>query len=192
MLSLINRILRKIDAKLTIFRVSRFGNKSYVFNPIKITDSSTVLIGNNSIVNKYSWFHREIINESQPELTIGNGVNIGHFSHIVYSSKLEIHDGVLIADKVFICDCTHDYIDITKSPSDREVLILNSNLTIGENTWIGESVSILGASIGSNCVVGANSVVTKNIPNNCIVAGNPAKIIKKYDQVEGRWIKITK
>ena len=62
-----------------------------------------------------------------------------------------------------------------------------SNVVIGEGTWIGENVSILGCSIGKQCVIGAGSIVTKDIPDYCVAVGNPAKVIKKYSLVKRKW-----
>jgi len=62
---------------------------------------------------------------------------------------------------------------------------------ICENVWLGENAIILpGIEIGKNSVIGAGSVVTKNVPENCIVAGNPARIIKKYNFDNKKWEKI--
>ena len=55
------------------------------------------------------------------------------------------------------------------------------NVEIGDGTWIGENVCIIGASIGKQCVIGANSVVLKDIPDYCVAVGLPAKVIKKYN-----------
>lgn len=62
---------------------------------------------------------------------------------------------------------------------------------IGKNVWIGQNVCILpNVSIGDNSIIGAGSIVTKNVPQYTIVAGNPAKIIKKYDFDTHQWKKI--
>jgi acetyltransferase-like isoleucine patch superfamily enzyme len=63
------------------------------------------------------------------------------------------------------------------------------NIRIGEGSWLGEGVAVIGACIGRNCVVGANSVVTKDVPDYCVVAGAPARIIKRYDPASGLWRK---
>jgi acetyltransferase-like isoleucine patch superfamily enzyme len=60
---------------------------------------------------------------------------------------------------------------------------------IGEGAWIGENVCIIGASVGKGCVIGANSVVTKNIPDYCVAVGAPAKIIKRYSFELNEWLK---
>ena len=60
-------------------------------------------------------------------------------------------------------------------------------MKIENNVWIGENVSILpGVEIGENAILGANSVITKNVPKDSIVAGNPAKVIKVYNKNTGK------
>ena len=63
------------------------------------------------------------------------------------------------------------------------------NVIIGDGTWLGENVCVIGAKIGKNCVIGANSVVTKDIPDYCVAVGVPAKIIKRYCFENNKWIK---
>ena len=72
-----------------------------------------------------------------------------------------------------------------------EKIILLKPVKICENVWIGENAIILpGIEIGKNSIIGAGSVVTKNVPENCIVAGNPARIIKKYNFGNKKWEKV--
>lgn len=64
-------------------------------------------------------------------------------------------------------------------------------ITIGKDTWIGAHVSIIGnVSIGKHCVIAANSVVVKDIPDYSVAAGVPAKVIKKYSFEKEEWIKV--
>ncbi len=69
-----------------------------------------------------------------------------------------------------------------------ERTLSSSPIVIEENVWIGESVSILpGVRIGKGSIIGANSVVSRNIPQFCIAAGIPARILKSYNFNSGRW-----
>ena len=60
-------------------------------------------------------------------------------------------------------------------------------ITIGEGSWIGRNAVILSANIGRNCVVAAGSYVNKDVPDYCVVAGVPAKIIKRYNMETKKW-----
>ena len=64
---------------------------------------------------------------------------------------------------------------------------LVGEVEIGEGSWIGEGVCVIGAKIGRHCVVGANAVVTKDIPDNTVAVGVPAKVIKKWDEESKTW-----
>ena len=92
---------------------------------------------------------------------------------------------------MYISDNLHGFSDIT-IPILEQPIIQNGEVEIGDGTWIGENVCILGVKIGKNCVVGANSVVTKNIPDYCVAVGAPAYIIKRYCFDSKEWKKTDK
>lgn len=125
-------------------------------------------------------------------LLLGKNVVIGDFVQIEAHTKIEIGNDVLIASRVFITDTNHGNYsgeiqsDINTTPNER---VLNKKeVIIGDRVWIGENVSILpGVFIGEGCIIGANAVVTKSFPPGCILAGVPAKIIKKYNPKKGIW-----
>lgn len=126
-------------------------------------------------------------------LTIGKNVQINDYVHISAGQKISIGDNVLIASKVFISDHNHGkysgigFQDSPESiPQNRDLHF--SDVIIEDNVWIGEFVSILpGVQIGRGSIIGTMSVVTKNIPKNCIAIGSPARVIKKYDFKTCRW-----
>lgn len=128
-------------------------------------------------------------------LVFGNDIQINDFVHIAAAEHVEIGNNVLIAGKVFITDINHgNYSDgIISSPNEhpKNRALSSKPVIIHDDVWIGELVSILpGVEIGKGCIIGANSVVTKSIPDFCIAAGNPAKIIKIYDEFSKKWKKI--
>ena len=120
----------------------------------------------------------------KPELIIGNQVYINNNVHIACINKIIIGDNVLFASNIFISGHQHgesDFSDLKTAPTLRK-LSSKGPVIIKNNVWIGENVSIMpNVTIGANCVIGSNSVVTKNFPPNTIIAGTPAKIIKKIE-----------
>jgi len=127
------------------------------------------------------------------KIEIGENCKIGDYVHIAAGEKVYIGDNCLMASKKYISDITHgnysgeDEHSTPNQAPDRRVLF-TKKVFIGKNVWIGENVCILpGVKIGDGCVIGANSVVNKNIPDNCIAVGSPAKAIKKYNENTGKW-----
>lgn len=119
-----------------------------------------------------------------PEIIIGNNVSIQKDCHIGAINKIIIGNNVLLASKVYISD--HSHGEITKeallhSPSQRR-LYSKGPVIIEDNVWLGEGVVVLpGVTIGENSIIGANAVVTKSVPKNSVVAGNPARIIREIN-----------
>lgn len=133
---------------------------------------------------------------AEKKLIIGENCKIGDNVHIAVGEKVIIGRNVLIGSKVLISDLSHGNYSEGNTQCNPEVPpdnrpIYTEAITIGDNVWIGDNVCILkGVNIGEGCILGANSVINKSIPKNCIVCGAPARIIKKWDENEEKWIKI--
>lgn len=116
-----------------------------------------------------------------PELIIGDDLTTGDYIHIGCIDKVIIGNGCLIADRVFITDHFHGEVsgvDLSKPLRNRP--LSGKPVIIGNNVWLGESVSIMpGVTLGDNVIVGANSVVTHSFPANSVIAGCPARLIKR-------------
>nr|WP_320148043.1 acyltransferase [uncultured Anaeromusa sp.] len=167
----------------------KLGRRSYFMKQLRLDGAHYMEIGNKVIVQKLSWLFAAKIDEMEPELIIGDGCIIGNFNHIAAVRKVVLGKNVLTADKVYISDNLHVYEDILK-PVMHQGVKFKSEVVIGEGSWIGESVSIIGAKIGKNCIIGANAVVTKDIPDYSVAVGNPAKIIKKFNRKTNKWEKV--
>lgn len=186
-----NKIIRKKWFLITRFfyktQFGGIGNNSIIFKPLQLKNVKSIFIESNVDIYHHAWIM--CLSRKNSTIRISDGTNIGHFSHIISFRSVTIERNVLIADKVFISDCTHQYNDIDVPIIRQDVKAL-SPVIIGEGSWIGENVSICGASIGKHCVIGANSVVISDIPDYCIAVGSPAKIVKKYDFDKKEWLKI--
>lgn len=169
------------------YRFASIGKRTLIIQPLKIEFPKSIAIGSGTYIGNYGWLMGN--NSYNVSLKIGDDVQIGHFVHLIATNNLKIENEVLIADKVFISDCTHNYKNPYISIQKQEVTFLRP-VCIGQGSWVGENVCIFGASIGKHCVIGANSVVTKDIPDYCVAVGAPAKVIKKYNLIKKRWEKI--
>ncbi len=133
-----------------------------------------------------------VISDIIYSIEIGKNVQINDYVHIAAGEKIIIGDNVLIASKVFISDINHGaYTGLNQDsplfpPNNRK--LSTKPVNIENNVWIGEGVCIMpGVTIGVGSIIGALSVVTKNIAPYSIAVGNPAKVIKKYNFDNNIW-----
>lgn len=162
-----------------------FGECSTLGDSPSVSGAEHISIGNHFIARK--GFRIETIshlNECEsPELVIGDDVTFEDWCHVGCAQRIVIGSGTMCASKVFITD--HFHGDITKNdigvpPGKRP--IHSQPVSIGKNVWIGDNVSIMpGVTLGDNVIVGANAVVTHSFPDNVVIAGCPAKIIKTLE-----------
>ena len=148
-----------------------------------------ITIGDNTIIQYKSWIEANpLTGEPEAELIIGNGCAIGHFNEIYATKSIVIEDNVLTADRVYISDNLHGY-ENPDMPIIKQPIKQNGTVRIGEGSWLGVGVAVIGANIGKHCVIGSNAVVTKDIPDYSVAVGMPAKVIKRYDFETGSWKK---
>ena len=118
--------------------------------------------------------------EGLPEFVVGRGVFIGHDSAFMLARSIMIGDFCLIGGGVRIQDNDGHPLDGDLRKKHEKISEESiAPVVLGENVWIGARATILkGVTIGDNAVVGTGSVVTKDVPANTVVAGNPARVIK--------------
>ena len=128
-----------------------------------------------------------------PRIVIKDNVEVNDFVHIGATNYVEIGNNVLMASKVYISDHNHgtysgqDQSDPEVPPSKR-LIESGSSVIIGDNVWLGEFVAVLpGVTIGRGSIIGANAVVTRDIPPYSIAVGAPARVVKRYDFISKRW-----
>lgn len=117
------------------------------------------------------------------KIIIDEGTIINNNANIV-ANDTTISIGKLCRIGTNFCCFDSDFHGLTVSDRDNPNMIISQSVNIGNNVFIGHNVTVLkGVSLGDGCVVGAGSVVTKSFPENSIIAGNPAKLIRKIDNV---------
>ena len=123
-----------------------------------------------------------------PELTIGNHVRMTSRCRVSCAGRMFIGDDVLMAPEVFITDHNHGMDPTQKGGYSPQPLIVK-NVTIEEGVWLGQRVCVLpGVTIGAHCIIGANSVVTHDIPAYTMAVGAPARVIKRWNNEKKQWI----
>ena len=106
---------------------------------------------------------------------LGKNVFANHGLTVMSIGTITIEDGVMMGPEVGLFTVNHEPNNIR--------VIKTKEIHIKKNAWIGARVNILaGVTIGENAIVGTGSVVTKDIPDNCVAVGNPARIIKRIDE----------
>lgn len=172
------------------FRYGKIGKNSQIIKPMRIRGKRNIYIGDNvTILNSA---RLEAITEWNTSLTgkiiIGNYTSIEQCSHIIAADELCIGEGCVLSAFVYISDCSHGY-EPGKRIMDTDLSV--KKVTVGDHCFIGIGSCIMpGVSLGNNVVIGANSVVTHDIPDDCMAAGSPAKIIKKWDREIKEWVEV--
>lgn len=182
-----NRILNYLCYKV---RLRSFGWPSQIVSPLRINGSRNIFIGKHVFIQYKTWLAAEPLTGGKKcQLVIEDGCTIGHFNHIYATKSIVLHKNILTADKVYISDNMHGYEDIN-IPIIKQPIVQNKTIEIGEGSWLGENVCVLGAHIGKHCVIGANSVVTHDVPDYSVAVGAPAKVIKRYNTDTNQWERV--
>lgn len=168
----------------------KIGNNPLIFNKVYLSGSGHISIGDNFVftsddcINPISKNARGCFYTEQDAIvTIGDNVGMSATS-IWVRNKLTIGNNVKIGGNVLIIDTDSHPLDfqLRREPDQFvQKAIKSSPISIENDVWIGAHCIILkGVTIGARSVIGAGSVVTKNIPSDCIAAGNPAKVIRYF------------
>lgn len=190
----LNKLRTQFAKCLTVF-VYRWifrgiGNKSIIYKPYLVVNAKYISIGAGCSIRK--GLRIEVIDpQSEVVIKIGNNVNIEQNVHIIGRVSVIIGDNVSITGHCSIVDVVHPYQDVfAKEKIASRISKVAYPVYIGDNSVIGFGSHISpGVRIGKNCMIGANAVVTKDIPDYCVAVGNPAKVIKRYDFNLNEWVK---
>jgi len=163
---------------------SRLGSNSKIETGLYLVNGKFVEIGSNCIIGRNSFITaiNSDLYETNAKIVIGDNCILGSDIHISAVNYVKIGNNVRTGKSILITDNSHGD---TKSeehqtiPPNMRPIFSKGWVIIGDNVWIGEKAAIMpGVTIGDGVIIGANSVVTKDIPANAIAGGIPAKILR--------------
>lgn len=160
-------------------RLGYMGRGVVIHPPAVFYQPHLIKIGDKSVIREYAWLNAGRGSGPGFVLEIGQGCYIGRFAQINAAHKVILEDKVLIADKVYISDMDHDFSDPMLPIMDQGVTSKGC-IRLKSGCWIGTgSVILSGVTVGKNAIVGANSIVNRDVPDYSVVAGAPAKVIRQ-------------
>lgn len=162
-----------------------FGKKNRIHRNVRILmrKQGNINLKNNNEIFDYS---KIVINGGN--LNIGSECTFGENNVFNVFADIIIGDGVLTADRVSFITNIHQYQDTCQWIKEQPTKC--GKIEIGDGSWLGINVTVLANTfIGKNCVVGANSVVSGKFDDFCVIAGNPARVIKQYDPQLKIWVR---
>lgn len=185
-------VLKYLKFILNKFRFKKIGTGTIIHRQILLTNRNKISLGAyvllmpNGRIELITNYAGESFN---PELIIGNYSQIHQNCHITCANRIQIGNNVVIVSNVTITDIIHPYEDIFLPINQSKIKTLP--VSIGDQCYIYNNTVILpGTKIGKHCIIGANSLVNSEIPDFSVAAGNPAKILKRYNFDYSRWEKV--
>ena len=166
-------IFRKILNRIILNQISGTKKGIYIEKNVKfLRYKKQIILGNNLIIKEGC---RLCCTNPNANLTVGNNSSIGHHTFIFCSQTIVIGNDCLIAPFCYLLDSNHEF---RKKKKINEQGLNTQEIIIDDDVWLGKGVTVLpGVKIGKGSVIGANSLVNKNIPSYKLAAGNPIKIL---------------
>ncbi|MDR4495750.1 MAG: acyltransferase [Nitrospirales bacterium] len=168
-----------------------------IVNPERIVMGDDVNLGPNALLIAVTGYpgptmqhsdRRERKQTFDSSISIGSRVTSTGQLQVAAMSRITIEDDVMFATNVNITDGFHGFTHIKEAYKYQELFRIQP-ITIRQGCWIGQNVVICpGVTIGSMTIVGANSVVTKSLPDRCIAVGSPARVLKIWDDQQEAWV----
>ena len=173
-------------------------HRGYLGPGSRVIGSRHISVGDRAYINHNAWIEAVHAFRGQvftPAIHIGQGFSASDRLHISCVNQIAIGDHCLFGSGIYISEHNHGAYQgeiqspPTQAPVDRALVSLGA-VNIGSNVWLGDNVVIIGpVTIGNGAVVGANSVVKRDIPENVIMAGTPMRLIRQFDNQTGTWKK---
>jgi acetyltransferase-like isoleucine patch superfamily enzyme len=171
------------------------GPGTTIRRPLMISHPEYITVGKNVLIRDGARLETPMTRPGRaPDLRIGDNTNIEQNVHIICHNRVHIGPNVSITGHCAIVDVTHPYEDIANGTKiGARIQDDDAAVEIGAGSFIGYgSVILPNTRIGRHVVVGANSVVTRDVPDYSVVSGVPARLVRRYDSTLGRWVGVAR
>ena len=178
-------------SKIKLMFVKRkVGKHTFIDQTVNVYGWQHVKIGDNSLIGEMTWLN---VNHRAPgfdHIIIGDNCYIGRRNLISSAKQVIIKDYVMTNNDCKFLGSNHLFQD-PMMPYISTGTTSTASMYIGANVWVGAGAIVLGGvTIGHGSVIGAGSVVTKDIPPFSVAVGNPCQVIKRYDPLQKKWLKV--
>lgn len=195
-LHLISRLISKLNSLWLryTYPFASLGDKlsAHYTAEIERERAHQIKLGNSVTLYKHVWLNVSALEETgEPVITLEDGCAIGHRTTISAKNGIHLERNVITAQSVLIMDHSHAYEDVTL-PIKEQGVSDGGRIRIGQGCWIGHGAAIVctkgDLTLGQNCVVAANALVTRSFPPYCVISGNPARVVKQFDFAQKTWV----
>jgi acetyltransferase-like isoleucine patch superfamily enzyme len=166
------------------------GTNSYIRLPRWIVNPTRISVGADTTILRHcrlEAYDRHSAGQLDGRIVIGNGVYVGAYCMLTAMQRIEIGDGCVLSDSVYISDASHG-LSPNGGPIMQQPLKSKGPVKLGKKCFLGIGSSILpGVTLGDHSVVSTRSVVTQSFPEYSMLVGNPARLVKVYDPERSVW-----
>ena len=185
----VSRATNKATSKIFSFLIAKgfhqWGRNSVAAPPLRINGERFISVGSGVYLGTGCWLNANPIGATTgPIIVIGDGCSFSGYCVVSAVSTVRIGREVLFARNVYIADHDHCFSDASRAVKHQGVGNVGE-VVIDDGAWLGQNVVVTsGVRIGRGAVVGANAVVTKDVPDYSLAVGAPAKVIKSWDPTD--------
>ncbi|MDP1821495.1 MAG: acyltransferase [Acidimicrobiales bacterium] len=166
-----------------------YGTNTWVVPPSRVTTPERIFLGDDVTILEHAFLSVvAAVPGVTPTLRIGDRTRIGRLAHIACVGEVEIGADVLASERIFIGDTYHGYEDPTK-PVIQQPMAAPRAVRIEEGAFLGIGCAVLlGVTVGAHAYVAAGAVVTRDVPDRSLAVGNPARVVRRWDERAARWV----
>jgi acetyltransferase-like isoleucine patch superfamily enzyme len=181
-----NAIRARLFRLLFAHRFAAWGPGSLIVAPEAVEGAENIRLGAHAYLAPRTTLAARPLTGESASLEIGDGCKLGKFNHIYATRRVVLEPRVLTANGVYISDNNHEFRDPSLAVMDQPIRQMADTI-IGEGSWLGHNACVVGARVGRHSVVGANAVLTRDVPEFSVVVGAPGRVIRRYDPARGIW-----